>query len=387
LSGPVQATEVEIEEINWLWPIKAGEGEGRIARGNLTVIAGRPDHGKGLTVVRIGADVSNAGGNVLHSAIEDSPGLMTRPRYEAAGADLKRVHLWRFLMPAQLRELQAVVVKKEIDLVIIDPVAAHLTGGISRHSDSIRMVLNPLQELAEMTDCAIVFIDHALKRVQATGHPLDCIGGSGSGLPAACRSAFVFGSTPEDDDGRYLCTVKMNLREWSKTEAIRFEMDTVKLDVGDKQVVAPFLELDDLDCDIDPMRLFEKRTVNGKVGRPPDKLAAACEWLTTYLIAQGEPTPAGTVMEDAKQYRMSAKTLRRAATDMGVVKNPPGGGAGCTWWLPDEVLEAMGWTDGGDDKPASTVDTSADEYSSLDAEIAEFLGEVDLPDLGGGDDE
>ena len=301
MAGPVKAQDIEPEEVDWLWPIGSGSDLGRIPRSCLTVIAGRPDQGKGLVVTKIGADVANAGGHVLHSAIEDSPGLITRPRYEAAGADLSRVHLWRFLMPAQLRELQAIVVKKQIDLIVIDPVAAHLTGGISRHSDSIRMVLNPLTELAESTGCAIVFIDHALKRVQQSGHPLDCIGGSGSGLPAACRSAYVFGSTPEDDDGRYLSTVKMNLREWSKTEAMRFEMDTAKCEPSG--IVAPYLMLDDADADLDPMRLFEKKAKTNRVGRPPDKRAAACEWLATYLMAAGQPVLGSTVFEGRQAVR------------------------------------------------------------------------------------
>jgi hypothetical protein len=377
----VKASEVEPEAVDWLWPIGSDEGNGRIPRSNLTVVAGRPDQGKGLVMTRIGTDVSLAGGNVLHSAIEDSPGLITRPRYEAAGADLERIHLWRFLIPPQLRELQAIVVKKSIDLVVIDPIAAHLTGGVSRHSDSIRQVLNPLQELAEATGCAIVFVDHALKRVQANGHPLDCIGGSGSGLPAACRAAYVFGSTPEDEDARYMCTVKMNLREWSKTEAVRFEIDTARCEPSG--IVAPFLETDDLDADMDPMRLFEKKQNSKTIGRPPDKRAAACEWLTTYLISAGAPVASGTVFEDAKQYNMTAKTLRRAATEMGVIKAPPGGGPNCTWDVPQEVKDAMA---PAVEETKEVVAEADEQIASLDAEIAEFLLTADEGELLGNED-
>ena len=78
VSGPVRARDVEPEEVSWLWPIGAeeGDGVGRIPRGTLTFVAGRPDRGKGLFVTKVGTDVSRAGGNVLHSAIEDNSGLI-----------------------------------------------------------------------------------------------------------------------------------------------------------------------------------------------------------------------------------------------------------------------------------------------------------------------
>jgi hypothetical protein len=50
----------------------------------------------------------------------------------------------------------------------------------------------------------------------------------------------------------------------------------------------------------------------------------------------------GKVQEDAKQAGMSVKTLRRAADDMDVVKQPPGGGRNCTWDLPNDVKNLMG---------------------------------------------
>jgi hypothetical protein len=85
----------------------------------MTFIAGRPDQGKGLCCVHIAADVSNGvesgrPENVLYSAIEDSHGLMTRPRLEAAGADLKRVFLWRFQLPSQLREMEHIITEREV---------------------------------------------------------------------------------------------------------------------------------------------------------------------------------------------------------------------------------------------------------------------------------
>jgi hypothetical protein len=349
----------------------------RIPKGMITLVAGKPDQGKGLFAAHVAAEISNQGGNVLYSAAEDSEGLMTRPRLEAAGANLDRIHLWRFQLPRHGQELGQYVIDLEIDLIVMDPVARHLSGGVSRHSDNIGSVLKPLTDLIETTGTSVLLIEHALKRVPKSGHPLDAIGGSSSGLPAAARAAFVFGRDPDDDDRRIIAPAKFNLGEWPK--AVAFELDTDEIDkIGE----IPYLLMDE-ELTFDAMRLFEHRNQPGKRGAPNDKRAAAAEWLTTYLAENG-PTPAGTVMEDAKQWNMSRKTLERAAADMGVEKSA---GRTSKWDLPDEVKEALGI----EDKP-DVDDQPADEPKKA-SEIAPgektHRDEMDdaLADLLGGDKE
>lgn len=362
MTGPIRAEDVEPEKVEWLW-------RERIPRGMLTVVAGRPEQGKGLFAAYLAAEVSRTPvvntatgeiryGQVLYSAIEDAHGLMTRPRLEAAGANLSNVHLWRFQIPAMMAELEAHIIEKNIDLVVMDPVSAHLSHGVSKHSDKIRTVLNPLTELLEATGCALLMVEHVNKRVPKGSHPLNAIGGSGSGIPAASRMAYVLGKDPADEDSRMLCAVKSNLR--STPKAVRFEVDTTDID---KIGVVPFLGLEDDDVEFDPMRLFEGKAEAGAVGRPPDKRAAACEWLTNYLFDAGEPVKSGQVMEDAKQYGMSAKTLRRAADEMGVLRNPPGGGRNCTWELPQEIIDAL--ADDDDEDGDDGMQLSQDDIDAL----------------------
>lgn len=333
LTGSILASDVPPEKVSWLWM-------DRIPRGMISIIAGRPDQGKGLFMAYLAAYVSRAGGKVLYSAIEDSFGLMTRPRLEAAGANLKNVTLTRFMLPLQVNELEAMIIEKEIDLLVIDPFAAHLSGGVNRHSDKIRIVTNPLSALIEQTGTAVVVSEHVLKRISPNSHPLQAIGGSGSGLPAASRMAFVLGVDPSDDDKRILACVKHNIRDCPP--AVSFEVDTKEVTVLDplsgelEEHDIPTL-LWDAETEFDPMRLFETKNAGRGVGRPADKRADACEWLTNYLSKAGKPVPAGMVFEDAKQYGMSTKTLRRAATDMEIIKDPVGGGRNCKWDLPDHI--------------------------------------------------
>jgi hypothetical protein len=366
LAGPRKASGVKAEVVEWRWM-------NRIPKGMITLVAGKPDQGKGLFAAHVAAEISQAGGNVLYSAAEDSEGMMTRPRLEAAGADLDRVHLWRFQLPRHGVELAQYVLEMEIDLIVMDPVARHLSGGISRFSDNIGTVLKPMTDLIEKTGTSVLLIEHALKRVPKSGSPLDSIGGSSSGLPAAARAAFVFGRDPDDEDRRIIAPAKFNLGEWPK--AVAFELDTTELNkVGE----IPYLMMDE-ELVFDAMRLFEHRNQPGKRGAPNDKRAAAAEWLTTYLAEQG-PTAAHTVMEDAKQWNMSRKTLERAAADMGVEKSA---GRNSKWDLPDEVKEALGIED---EKPEPPDDTPK-KASGIEAGEKTDRDEMDdaLADLLGGE--
>ena len=323
----IVAADVKARPVDWMW-------RERIPRGMITIVAGKPDQGKGLFATRVAADMSKRGENVLYNAIEDDFGLMTRPRLEAAGANLKHVLLWRFVIPAQMDELEQRIVKNKMSLVVMDPFAAVLSGGISRHSDNVRNVTTPLSEMAEATGCAFLIIEHALKRLTKNVDPLNAIGGSGSGLPAAARMAYLFGSDPKDRDRRLLAPVKSNLRERPKT--IAFETDIVELEEIESVPALLYQEETEATASV----LMESAG-NTTPGRPPDKRAAAAEWLTRYLFAAKKPVKASQIYEDAKQFALTTKTVRRAAEDMGVVKDPPGGGRSCTWALPEELVAML----------------------------------------------
>lgn len=397
MARPKRADKVEAVPVDWLW-------QNRIPRGMISVVAGRPDQGKGLFAAYVAAEVSKEitdarpqGGKVLYSAAEDSHELMTRPRLEALEATLENIALWRFALPENLNEFATLVQNDgdPVDLVIMDPFASHLSGNINRHGDGARPVLEAVREIIEETHTAVLIIEHALKRVPQSGHVLQGIGGTA--LPQFARTAFVYGKDPDDDDTRVLCPAKFNIGKWPKPLAFQLDVDDIEK-VGE----VPFLTLDDELEAFDPMRLFvSKKQPNGAGptrGRPADKRAAAAEWLTNYLAEAGEPVKSGTVQEDAKQYNMSLKTLRRAAEDMGIVKDPPGGGKNVTWDLPEDVKILMGLID-EDGNPAHVEDTPPEPKDDGPAEVeltAEFgpkLDENGVPvdadtiDLSGMDDE
>jgi hypothetical protein len=133
----------------------------------------------------------------------------------------------------------------------------------------------------------------------------------------------------------------------------------------------------------DPMTMFTG-TVKGSIGRPPDKRAEACQWLSNYLALARKPVKASVVFEDAKQYGMSNKTLQRAAADMGIVKQPPGGGKNVTWDLPPQVKKAMHIEEvvvasEGEEKVPETKDVLAELEAMLKAESDQQEGGDDRP--------
>jgi hypothetical protein len=363
MQQPIRLDRVKAEPIEFL-PL-AGVPE-RVPVGMISVVAGRADQGKGLFAALVAAQASQAGIRVLYSAAEDSAGKMTRPRLEVAGCNMRNVLLWRFKLPKQWPELANIIVKHSIGLVVLDPLASHLSGGISRHSDNIRQVTDPMEELLTKTDCSMLIVEHVLKRGSRDGDPLSMIGGTGSGLVAAARAAFLLGTDPGDPDRRVLACAKLNVRE--KPQALAYEMDVVEHRVGEQ----PRLVYDEELVGFDPMTMYTKP--KGTIGRPPDKRAAAAQWLSEYLAMAGGPVLAGQIFEDAKQYNMSAKTVRRAAEEMHVVKVPPGGGPKVTWDLPPKVKELMGLLDPPSADSLPDEPPPIDPDAKWDEALQELLG-------------
>jgi AAA domain len=334
----VRAADVQAVPLTWLW-------EERIPSGMLSLVVGRPGQGKSLFGVHLAAKVSQGGG-VLFSNVEDARRQVIRPRLEAAGARLDRVHFWTPTLPRDTDELAERVVAQRIRLVVLDPIAAHLSVSIYNDQD-VRAALSPLAQLAEETGAAIVMIGHIVKATSRSAHPLALVGGSGGGLAGAARMIYLLAPNPLDEDERVLACIKSNLREAPKSLAFEIDVEAVA-GVGEHGRLVPCGEVD----------VSAKQLVPTEVGakKPAAKRSAAAEFLVNYLRFGSRP--AGDVREDAKQYGISYGTLRRAADELGIVKSAQGG-PDVTWRLPDELLAALAEEDEQDpdlDSPEDSAD-------------------------------
>ena len=163
----------------------------------VTVLDGDPGLGKSTITLDWAAEATGAGSDVLLLSAEDNLDSTLRPRIEAAGADMDRVHSLEAVetdngeeppvLPYDIPLLEELIVAHKVKLVIIDPLMAYLDGKIhSHHDQDMRRVLHRLKMLAQKHHVAIVLMRH-LNKDDSTRNPLYRGGGS-IGISAAVRS-------------------------------------------------------------------------------------------------------------------------------------------------------------------------------------------------------
>jgi hypothetical protein len=225
---------VEPETISWLW-------HGWLPLGKLAVLDGDPGVGKSTLTIDIAARVTTGSRmpdgsapdlegpfDVVLVSAEDGIADTLRPRADAAGADVGRVHMlydvkaiddkgheriepWS--MPRDLDMLQRLVTKTGARLVVIDPLNAVLHSSVDSYRDQdIRGALKPLARLAEETGAAVVVIRHLTK---GGGSKAIYRGGGSIGIIGAARLGLLVERDPDDESGKrlVLSSTKSNVAE------------------------------------------------------------------------------------------------------------------------------------------------------------------------------
>ena len=176
----VRASDIKPKKIAGLW------GD-RFYRGKVGFIAGDPGLGKSQIAAYIAATVSTGGnwpfddgtarrGDVVYITAEDGAAGTIRPRLEAAGANLDRVHIIErvidqfgerpFSLVADMTSLdQALTALRKPRVVIVDPLNACLSatyGGTFNPNSvpQVRALVRRLEALAERHRVAIVCVTH-----------------------------------------------------------------------------------------------------------------------------------------------------------------------------------------------------------------------------------
>jgi len=223
-----RVADVSARRVRWLWP-------GRVALGTVTLLDGDPGLGKSQLTLDLAARVScgcrmppeeravpdpdRRPAGVLLLSAEDDVASAIRPRLEAAGADLTRIHVLDAvrqgddsrppMLPFDLDVVEQVIRATDALLVIIDPLMAYLDPEINSYRDQdVRRAMHRLKLLAERTGVAVLVVRHLNK---ATGGPALYRGGGSIGLVGAARSALVVGTDPQDAARRILAPNKCNL--------------------------------------------------------------------------------------------------------------------------------------------------------------------------------
>ena len=238
-------SDIKPQPINWLW-------KDYIAKGTFTLITGEPDLGKSQMTLSMTAIVTTGGnwpvsgekceeGNVIILSDEDNLEKTIRPRLEANGANLEKIHYLDgigkgdsnsdcelFNLKSNLTQLETMINEiKGISMIVIDPLSAYLAGVDTYNNKDVRSMLAPLSKLAGRYDIAIVCVEHPPK--SSNGRAMNQVGGS-IAFVAASRSAYLVSKDPEDEERRLFLKIKNNLSNYSG--GISFTVESHKLDNG-----------------------------------------------------------------------------------------------------------------------------------------------------------
>jgi hypothetical protein len=328
--GPVTVplASVEPETVSWLWPRW-------IARGKLHVLDGDPGVGKSTLTIAFAAALSlaapfpdgcipGAAGVSVLSTAEDGLADTVRPRLDAAGGDPSRVFAFTLevpldAFPSGLESLEREILLRDADLVVIDPIMAHLDSSVNSHRDQdVRAVLRELAAIAGRTNAAIVLVRHLNK---AAGGPAIYRGGGSIGIGGAARVVMLAAADP-DEEGRFvLAPVKNNLAPLPSAIAYRIAGDSNANAAGRIE----WLGTSDLSAGV---------LLAAQAATKEDRSAVdeAEEWLRDYL-SEGRKE-ARDVKNDARKAGIKGITLQRASRRLKVLKQKEGFREGWFWGLP-----------------------------------------------------
>jgi hypothetical protein len=331
----VRVSDVKPEPISWLWP-------GRMALGKVTLISGDPGLGKSLISIALAAHVTRGTpwpvdrthcprGDVLMLSAEDDVADTIRPRLEAAGADVDRVHVLKVVREVErdgtlttrgmslrrdLDVLDDLLAKKpDIRLVVIDPISAYLGDTDSHNNADVRGLFAPLAELASRHRIAVASISHLNK---SSGPAMYRTSGS-LAFVAAARAVFAVVKDKADPARRLVLPIKNNLGPDSTGLAYA----VAQADNG-----APVVAWEP-----EPVTISADEAMHPAA--PDDERNAtdeAMDWLRDLLAAG--PMRASDVQKDARSAGISDKALRMARERLGIKPVKRGFSAGWDWGLP-----------------------------------------------------
>jgi hypothetical protein len=323
-----RVSEVEARPIRWLWAY-------RIPRGKITLIAGLPDLGKSQVTCFLAARVTRGGpwpdgaghavggGQVVILTAEDDTADTLRPRLEAAGADLDRVHIVdgvirgysgdatlhqrMFSLETDLAALDRKLTELErVELVSIDPISAYL-GKIDSHNNAeVRGALGPLKELAERHGAAFVGVSH-LNKAGGTQALLRVTGSLA--FIAAARAGYLVAADPQDNGRKLFLPLKNNLAKPQPGLAYRFEENSVPSVDGPIETSRVVWE-DAL------VTMTADEVMSQADPEEASALKEARDWLKETL-ADG-PVSSAELDRQAKAIGISIATLRRAKQSLKV---------------------------------------------------------------------
>ena len=332
----ITMADVTPEPVEWLWPPY-------IPLRKQTILEGDPGQGKTWLALAIAADVTRgrtpySGAScrptdVLYLSAEDGLADTLRPRLDAAGADVTRVHCltgWQMRSPsdeaplcggvtlADVHVIEQALADKRPGLVVIDPLQAYVGSGVDIHrANETRPILAGLGTLAEQHGCAILLIRHLSKAFQDRA----IYRGLGSiDFAAAARSILLVGQDPQAPSRRILVHVKSSLAALGPSLGYELREGQLRW-TGPSDITAEAM-----------LRPYQPEEERNAVEEAQDFLRE--------ILADGEKS-AKEVLREAKKAGLSDRTIERAKKGLvkgrkAQVSGQPRGTAPWLWYLVDQ---------------------------------------------------
>jgi len=339
--------DVEPKPVEWLW-------RGRVPLGVLSLWSGDPKLGKSLATIAVAAAVSRGAplpgeshsigpASVLIMSAEDDPARTIRPRLDAAGADLRRVHAlesiirpgrkgepdadhWPSLLAHDLPTIEdAAAGVTDCKLIVIDPVSAYLEGVDDHRNVELRGVLSPLTAMAERLKAAVVLVSH-LSKSSASNGKYRAIGSIS--YVASCRANSLFVRDHSDPTGRrvLMCDNGGNLAPTAPTLGYIVE------DRGDGARLEWVNEAIDITAD---QALAAEQGAQMADRDAPERREAA-QWLREVLSTG--PVLATEIRELVKSCPFSLRTVETAKKSLAIKAYREGFGRDGQWyWRLDDA--------------------------------------------------
>ena len=326
--------------------------------GTITVVSGNSGIGKTTIVILWLAMVSNGTlpgefygtpQNVLIMSPEDDPAAITRPRLEAAGANLDYVHFISVTRNTGTQEVEtSATFPQDLDMlhqavkqvgavaVLLDPIASLIDGNLDKRED-VRRAFDPLAgELAAKHQLSVILIAHNKKGMDSNRGR---ISGSGA-ITDAARSVIVLAK----DDETEKIILSVDKSSYSTSEgtnlAYRLVSETVAVSDGGTTGVARAEFLGPSDVSVADIT---SRQFNG--GEEPDDRNEAERFIVDFLTDSGGEALVKDIEKAGALAGFSTATLRKARLRS---KTPPitsarkGFGQGARYvWTMDSTMHSM----------------------------------------------
>jgi putative DNA primase/helicase len=328
-------SEIAPQQLRWLWP-------GRIPLGKMSLLIGEPGFGKSLVTIDIvscvtrGAEFPDGArcgvGSVLLLSAEDDPADTVRPRLDAAGADVSRVHVVEavraaltdgsvqerpFDLVAGIAALEEALTRiPNVRLIVIDPISAYLGNTDSNVNAEVRGLLAPLAALAAKYGVAVLAVTHLRKSAGAAVHRAI----ASIGFAAAARAVWAVAPDPSDPERRLMIPVKQNLAANTGGLAFRVEAPNGLAKVS-WESGAVTLDASDVLGDLEDR---EDRSVRQEA-----------ESLLSELLVDG-PVSVKKIQAEAKAAGLAWRTVERAKRSLGVLAAKGDFHAGWEWRLHED---------------------------------------------------